>query len=75
MVVQALRDTIHLENFVQFAKDQDEDLNAHVQRFEITYVANEIWDDEQKLHTFPATFKHEAASWYGNLEKDSKATY
>ena len=58
---------IQLADFTPFAGLWDEDLNADLQKFEVTCVANKIADDAQKLNIFPATFKDGAASWYGNL--------
>ena len=75
MAVPVARATIRLADFTQFAGLWDEDPNAHVQRFEVTCVANEIHDNEQKLHIFPATLKDEAALWYGNLDAASRVTY
>ncbi|MCO5598982.1 hypothetical protein L7F22_053081 [Adiantum nelumboides] len=75
MAIPAARATIRLADFTPFAGLWDEDPDAHVQKFEVTCVANEIVDDDQKLHIFPATFKDEAASWYGNLAAADRATY
>lgn len=75
MAVPAARATIRLADFAQFAGHWDEDPDAYLQKFEVTYVANEIVDDDQKLHILPATFKEEATSWYGNLDVGQRATY
>ena len=75
MAVPVLRAIVYLTDFTSYSGLWDEDLDAHKQCFEVTCVANEIIDDDQKLHIFPATLKEEAASWYGNLDAGSKATY
>lgn len=71
----AARATIQLADFTPFAELWDEDPDAHLQKFEVTCVANEIADDAQKLNIFPATFKDEAASWYGNLAAAERVDY
>ncbi|KAI5063562.1 hypothetical protein GOP47_0022109, partial [Adiantum capillus-veneris] len=75
MAVPVARATIRLADFTQFAGLWDEDPDAHLQKFEVTCVANEIVDNDQKLHIFPTTFKDEAASWYGNVPSANRATY
>ncbi|MCO5612406.1 hypothetical protein L7F22_066673 [Adiantum nelumboides] len=75
MAIPGARATIRLADFTSFAGLWDEDPHAHVQKFEVTCVANEIVDDDQKLHILLATFKDEAASWYGNLGARERATY
>ncbi|KAI5079959.1 hypothetical protein GOP47_0005438 [Adiantum capillus-veneris] len=73
MAVPVARVTIRLADFTQFAGLWDEDPDAHLQKFEVTCVANEIVDNDKKLHIFPAT--DEVASWYGNLPTAGRITY
>ena len=75
MAIPAARAAIRLADFTQYAGFWDEDPDAHVQKFEINCVANEIIDNDQKLHIFLATLKDEAANWFGNLDPAERATY
>ena len=68
------RPAFHLAKFPLFKGHENEDLDVHVERFEVFCVAQGIFND-WKLQIFLATLQNEVLDWFLNLDLGSKATY
>ncbi|KAH7432419.1 hypothetical protein KP509_07G021500 [Ceratopteris richardii] len=71
----AQRHATPLGDFPCFLGAFDEDLDGHVQLFEVTCGAHEIVEDSKKLRIFPATLRGDASEWYANLGMHERTTY
>ena len=69
------RPSVRLADFAQYAGQEDEDPDGHLERFEVVCLAQGIVEDDQKLNVFPATLQCEALSWFYNLDLACQVTY
>ncbi|KAH7404339.1 hypothetical protein KP509_15G021400 [Ceratopteris richardii] len=71
----AHRHATPLGDFPCFLGTSDEDLDGHVQLFEVICGAHEIVEDRKKLRIFPTTLRGDASEWYANLGMHKRTTY